>query len=90
METGPWLKVSSYKMVKLGIEPVTPGLQGKQFIHYTTAAPIYIYICSEQSENWCNAEIVLVQSWNSQFDLQSRNRNGQFYRQFAQGFFNCF
>ena len=26
-------------MVKPGIEPATPGLQGKRFIHYTTAAP---------------------------------------------------
>ena len=25
--------------MKPGIEPATPGLQGKQFIHYTTAAP---------------------------------------------------
>ena len=40
METGPWLKVSSDRLVKEGIEPVTPGLQGQRFIHYTTAAPI--------------------------------------------------
>ena len=39
METGPWLKVSSGRLVKPGIEPGTPGLQGKQFIHYNTAAP---------------------------------------------------
>ena len=39
METGPRLKVSSYRLVKPGIEPATPGLQGKRFIHYTTAAP---------------------------------------------------
>ena len=39
METGPQLKVSSDRLVKLRIVPVTPGLQGKQFIHYTTAAP---------------------------------------------------
>ena len=39
METGPWLKVSSDRLVKPGIEPATPGLQGKWFIHYTTAAP---------------------------------------------------
>ena len=39
METGPWLKVSSDRLVKPGIEPATPGLQGKQFIHYTTAVP---------------------------------------------------
>ena len=39
METGPRLKVSSDRLVKPGIEPVTCGLQGKQFIHYTKAAP---------------------------------------------------
>ena len=39
MEKGPWLKVSSDRLVKPGIEPGTPGLQDKQFIHYTTAAP---------------------------------------------------
>ena len=39
METGPRLKVSSDRLVKPGTEPVTPGLQGKGFIHYTTAAP---------------------------------------------------
>ena len=38
METGPRLKVSD-RLVKPGIEPVTPGLQGKWVIHYTTAAP---------------------------------------------------
>ena len=40
METGPWLKVSSGRLVKPGIEPVTPGLQGKGFIYYTTATPV--------------------------------------------------
>ena len=39
METGPWLKVSSDRLVKPGIEPVTSGLQGKWFIHYTTWVP---------------------------------------------------
>ena len=39
MEIGPLLKVSSDRLVKPGIEPATPGLPGKQFIHYTTAAP---------------------------------------------------
>ena len=38
METGPQLKVSSDRLVKPVIEPATPGLQGKRFIHYTTAA----------------------------------------------------
>ena len=37
---GPQLRVSSDRLVKPGIEPATPGLQGKQFIHYTTAASI--------------------------------------------------
>ena len=44
METGPRLKVSSDRLVKLGIEPATPGLQGKRFIHYTTAAPIWCLV----------------------------------------------
>ena len=29
METGPQLKVSSDRLMKPGIEPATPGLQGK-------------------------------------------------------------
>ena len=49
METGPWLKVSSDRLMKPGIEPATPGLQG-MLIHYTTGAPtpdqvIIIKIC---------------------------------------------
>ena len=40
METGQRLEVSSDRLVKPGIESATPGLQGKQFIHYTTAAPM--------------------------------------------------
>ena len=40
METGSQLKVSSDRPEKPGIEPATPGLQGKWLIHYTTAAPI--------------------------------------------------
>ena len=35
METGN----RTNRLVKPGIEPVTPGLQGKRFIHYTTTAP---------------------------------------------------
>ena len=42
METGPRLKVLSDRLVKPGIEPATPGLQGKQFIHYTIAASVII------------------------------------------------
>ena len=41
METGAQLKDSSDRLVKPGIEPGTSGLQGKWFIHYTTAAPSY-------------------------------------------------
>ena len=38
---GPHLKVSIKRLVKqLGMGPMTPGLQGEQFIHYTTATPI--------------------------------------------------
>ena len=40
METGPRLKVSSDRLEKPGIEPATPGLQGKWLIHYTTGAPV--------------------------------------------------
>ena len=36
---GPRLKVLSDRLVKPEIEPVIPGLQGKGFIHFTTAAP---------------------------------------------------
>ena len=36
---GPQLKVSSERLANSGIEPATPGLQGKWHIHYTTAAP---------------------------------------------------
>ena len=39
METGKQLKVSSDRVVKPEIEHVTPGLQGDEFINYTTAAP---------------------------------------------------
>ena len=39
METSPRLKVSSDRLVEPGIEPVTPCLQDKWLIHYTTAAP---------------------------------------------------
>ena len=38
---GHGLKVSSNRLVEPGIEPATPGLQGKRFIHYTTAAPMF-------------------------------------------------
>ena len=32
------LKVSSDRLVKQGIEPATPGLQGKRVIYYTMGA----------------------------------------------------
>ena len=46
METGQRLKVSSDRLVKPGIEPATPGLQGKWFIYYTTAAPNVCKLCA--------------------------------------------
>ena len=36
---GHCLKSHPTAWLTRGIEPATPGLQGKQFIHYTTAAP---------------------------------------------------
>ena len=45
METGPWLKDSSNRLVKPGMEPATPGLQGNWFIYYTTAAPVLCLLC---------------------------------------------
>ena len=42
METGPQLNVSSDRLVKPGNQPAIPGLQGKWFIHNTTAAPVYL------------------------------------------------
>ena len=45
MKRGPRLKVSSNRLVKPGIEPAIPGLQGKRFIQYTTTVPIIICIC---------------------------------------------
>ena len=35
---GPQFKVSSDRQEKPGVKPWTPGLQGKQFNHYTTEA----------------------------------------------------
>ena len=45
MESAPQLKVSSDRLVKQGMEPIPPGLQGEWFIHYTTA-PKYFEIQS--------------------------------------------
>ena len=41
METGPRLKVSSDRPSKPEIESATSSLQGKRFIHYTTAASMW-------------------------------------------------
>ena len=54
MKTGPRLKVSSDRLVKLGIEPATPGLQGKQFIRYTTAASLAYIRSSIGAEDMIN------------------------------------
>ena len=40
MEMGPKHVVLSDRLLKPGVEPATPGLQGEWFIHYTTAAPV--------------------------------------------------
>ena len=42
METKPQLQVSFDRLVKPGIEPATPGLQGKWFIYYTTVASGFV------------------------------------------------
>ena len=47
METEPGLKVSFERLVKPGIEPATPGLQGEGFIHDTMAAPTHSIRISE-------------------------------------------
>ena len=39
VETRPQLKVSSDRLVKLGIKRATSGFKGEWFIRYTTAAP---------------------------------------------------
>ena len=44
IETGPRLNVSSDRLVKPGIEPATPGLQGKWFIHYTRLPLLFTLI----------------------------------------------
>ena len=36
-----WLKVSSDRLGKQGIEPAIPGLKGEQFIHYV----VVLFIC---------------------------------------------
>ena len=48
---GPRLKVSSDRLVtEPGIEPAIPGLRGKRFIHYTTAAPVNVIYMDELSK----------------------------------------
>ena len=55
METGRRFKVSSDRLVKPEIEPATPGLQGKRFIHYTTAAPPSYMHMDVQIGQWFSA-----------------------------------
>ena len=50
--TRPRLKVSSDRLVNLGIEPATPGSKGKRFIHYTLAAPIDVHNVSNNKITW--------------------------------------
>ena len=38
METGPWYKVTSERLMKHGTEPVTPALKGKWLNHRVTEA----------------------------------------------------
>ena len=62
METGPRLKVSSDRLEKPGIEPGTPGLQGKWLIHYTTAdhemtSRVYSRIFIEKQAFYLNLSI---------------------------------
>ena len=40
MEIGPQSKVSADRLVKSGIKPAIPGLQGERFIYYTMAVPM--------------------------------------------------
>ena len=37
-ETGSWLEVSPERLENSGIEPMTPGLQGKRLSHQATEA----------------------------------------------------
>ena len=78
METGPRLKVSSDRLVKPGIEPATPGLQGKRFIHYTTAAPLcsqvrlfaddkalYLKLESEDDSSILQNDLNILSAWET-------------------------
>ena len=60
METVPLLEVTFDRLVKPGIVPATPGLQGKRFIHYTTAAYIDWYENSPLSQETQLIEHVLL------------------------------
>ena len=44
MEMGLQLQVSSNRLVELGIESVTPGLQGEWFIHYGSSIFILFWL----------------------------------------------
>ena len=52
METEPQPKVSCDRLVKPGIEPEIPDLQGKQFINYTTAAPVKEGLLGKKSQQF--------------------------------------
>ena len=56
MGTGPRLKVSSDRLVKPGIKLPTPGLEGKRFIHYTTAAPHAIKDKTVKCQDYIDSE----------------------------------
>ena len=54
MEPVPKLQVSSDRLVKPGIQPATPGLQGKRFIHYTTVAPVSLDNLNTRQRSYYN------------------------------------
>ena len=65
---GQWLKFSSDRLVKLRIEPATPGLQSEQFMHYTTAAPTVCKGYQQTTKVAISKErvkiLILVFTWN--------------------------
>ena len=75
METGQRLKVSSDRLVKPGIEPATPGLQGKWFIHYTTATPNVCKLCACKvyRGSYMNAHVLLnlLNEWGKEIKCEA-------------------
>ena len=53
MEMGPQLKISSQRQEKPLIEPATPGLHAKLFIHYTTALEPLLLADAISTTNSC-------------------------------------